>query len=183
MARVARVTRGQHVLVLGATGAIGSAAVQLLAAGGARVTAVAPDHRATVEALGADRVIEARAEDVVATGQRYAAVFDTVGKSTFGRCRALLDPRGVYTSAELGPMAQNLALALPSPVSPGRRVRFPLPRHDQAMVRRIGDLLASNRFQPLLDPRRYALAEIAEAYRYAGSGRKVGSVVVRVIDG
>ncbi|WP_409329285.1 NAD(P)-dependent alcohol dehydrogenase [Trujillonella humicola] len=183
MARVARVARGQRVLVLGATGAIGSAAVQLLAAGGVRVTAVAPGHREAVEALGADRVVTARAEDVVADGTRFAAVFDAVGRSTFGRCRDLLEPRGVYTSSELGPRGQNVGLALLSPLSPGRRVRFPFPRHDQAMVGRIADLLGSGRFRPLLDPRRFGLAEITEAHRYAGSGRKTGSVVVQVAEG
>ena len=83
--------------------------------------------------------------------------------------------------AELGPKAQNLALAAVSPLSRGRRVRFAYPLHDQAMIRRLGELLADGRFRPLLD-RSYPLEDIVEGYRYAESGRKLGSVVVRVAD-
>ncbi len=181
MARVARVRAGQQVLVVGASGGIGSAAVQLLAAADVRVTAVTRDHVDRVRGLGADRVLEAAAEDVPDDGTRYDAVFDAVGKSTFGRCRPLLVPSGVYTSSELGPKAQNIGLALVSPLTPGRRVRFPFPLHDQTMVRRIGGLLADGRYRPLVD-RTYELAEIVEAYRYVEGGRKAGNVVVRVAD-
>jgi NADPH:quinone reductase-like Zn-dependent oxidoreductase len=180
--RVARVRPGQEVLVLGATGAIGSAAVQLLTAGGVGVTAVALGNTDVVRGLGADRVHDSAAEAFTGDGRRYDAVFDAVGKSTFARCRPLLAPHGVYTSAELGPKAQNLAFAAVSPFTRGRRVRFPFPLHDQTMIRRLADLLGSGRFRPLLD-RSYELEDIVEAYRYAESGRKLGSVVVRVADG
>jgi NADPH:quinone reductase-like Zn-dependent oxidoreductase len=181
--RVARVQRGRHVLVLGATGAIGSAAVQLLKAGGVVVTAAAREHAEVVAGLGADRVVAAAAEDVPDDGTRYDAVLDAVGKSTFRRCRPLLAPGGVYTSSELGPKAQNLALAAVSPLVPGRRrVRFPYPVIDRRMVERIAALLGDGRFRPLVD-RGYPLAEIVDAYRYAETGRKLGSVVVRVVDG
>jgi NADPH:quinone reductase-like Zn-dependent oxidoreductase len=178
-ARVARIRAGQHVLVLGATGGIGSAAVQLLKAGGVRVTAAAREHPDVVLALGADDVIEAAAEDVPDDGRRYDAVLDAVGKSTFGRVRPLLQPSGVYVSSELGPKAQNIGLALLWPVMRGRHVRFPFPLHDQAMIRHLADLLADGRFRPLID-RRYPLADVVEAYRYVESGRKTGNVVLDV---
>lgn len=181
--RVAGVVRGRRVLVLGATGAIGSAAVQLLKAGGVTVTATARERVDVVAGFGADRVVEATAEDVPDDGTRYDAVFDTVGRSTFDRCRPLLAPAGVYASSELGPKAQNLALAAVSPLFLGRRrVRFPFPLIDQRMVERIADLLADGRFRPLVD-RAYPLQEIVEAYRYAETGRKVGSIAVRVAEG
>jgi NADPH:quinone reductase-like Zn-dependent oxidoreductase len=181
-ARVARIRAGQDVLVLGATGGIGSAAVQLLKAGGVTVTAAAPAHTDLVAGLGADRVIEAAAADVPDDGRRYDAVLDAVGKSTFGRARRLLKPSGVYVSSELGPKAQNIGLALLWPVMRGRHVRFAFPLHDQAMIGHLADLLADGRFRPLID-RRYPLEEIVEAYRYVDSGRKIGNVVLDVAPG
>jgi NADPH:quinone reductase-like Zn-dependent oxidoreductase len=182
MARVTRVRPGQHVLVVGASGGIGSAAVQLLAAGGVRVTAATLGHTEEVGRLGADRVIEGAAGDLPDDGTRFDAVFDAVGKSSFAACRPLLAPRGVYTSSELGPRAQNIPLSLLSPFTRGRRVRFPFPLHDQAMIRRIARLLADGRFRPLVD-RHYSLERIVEAYRYVDSGQKVGNVVIDVAAG
>jgi NADPH:quinone reductase-like Zn-dependent oxidoreductase len=176
-ARVARIRAGQDVLVLGATSGIGSAAVQLLAAGGVRVTAAARERTDLVSGLGADRVVEAAAEDVPDDGRRYDAVLDAVGKSTFGRARRLLKPSGVYVSSELGPKAQNVGLAMLWPVMRGRHVRFAFPLHDRAMIRRLADLLADGRFRPLID-RRYPLADIVDAYAYVESGRKLGNVVL-----
>ncbi|MGY2130110.1 NAD(P)-dependent alcohol dehydrogenase [Blastococcus sp. SYSU DS0617] len=179
MARVAR-TRAGHVLVLGASGGIGSAAVQLLKAGGVTVTAATNAATDRVAGLGADRVVEAAADAVPDDGTRYDAVFDAVGKSSFGRYRSRLTRRGVYTSSELGPKGQNIPLSVLSPLSPGRRVRFPFPLHDQAMIRRLALLLADGRFRPLID-RHFPLDRIVEAYRYVDSGQKVGNVVVDVV--
>ncbi len=189
MIRVARIHEGR-VLVHGATGAIGSAAVQLLANLGVFVTATA--HTANLElvrGLGADRVVDHTAGDFTRAGDgahdgaydgAYDAVFDAVGKSTFGRCRRLLTPRGSYVSSELGPGWQNLALAASTPLLRGRTVRFPFPRQDQPMIRQFGDLLGSGAFRPLVD-RHYPLEEIVDAYRYVETGRKLGSVVIDVL--
>lgn len=180
MARVARTRAGHHVLVLGASGGIGSAAVQLLGAGGVTVTAATRGAVDRVAGLGADRVVEAAADAVPDDGTRYDAVFDAVGRSSFGRYRRRLVRRGVYTSSELGPKGQNIPLSLLSPLSPGRRVRFPFPLHDQAMVQRLAGLLADGRLRPLID-RHYPLDGIVEAYRFVESGQKVGNVVVDVV--
>lgn len=177
--RVARTRGGQHVLVHGASGAIGSAAVQLLRADGVHVTATCfAEQVETVRGLGADRVVDLSQTAVTDVDERFDAVFDTVGKSTFGRCRTLLRQRGTYVSSELGPGAQNPFLALVTP-SRGRHVRFPIPRIDQAMVERFARMLADGRLRPLVE-RRYPLAEIVEAHRHVESGRKVGSVLVHV---
>lgn len=176
----ARIREGQRVLVIGATGAIGSAAVQLLAGRGVHVTAVCDTaHLDLVKGLGAERVIDRSAEDFTADDQRYDVVFDAVGKSSFGRCRRLLEPRGVYLSTELGPRAQNPFLALVTPLLPGRSVLFGFPRHDQEMIDHFAQLMESGQFRPVID-RSYPLAEIAEAYRYVETGQKVGSVVITV---
>jgi NADPH:quinone reductase-like Zn-dependent oxidoreductase len=95
-------------------------------------------------------------------------VIDAVGKSSFGRCRRLLESRGVYLSTDLGPYSQNPFLALVTPLLPGRSVLFPLPRHDQAMI---NDLMESGLFRPIID-RSYPLAEIVEAYRTSRPGRR-----------
>jgi len=171
---------GQDVLVHGATGGIGSAAVQLLKSLDVTVTAVcATESLALVKHLGADRVLDYTTGDFTEDGQTYDAVFDTVGKSTFGRCRRLLKPGGVYLSSELGPWAQNLMLALVTPLLRGRKVKFAFPRDNQAIVRHLRELIESGDFTPVID-RRYALDQIVDAYRYVETGQKIGNVVITV---
>jgi NADPH:quinone reductase-like Zn-dependent oxidoreductase len=178
--RAAHISTGQSVLVNGGTGAIGSAAVQLLKHLGAEVTAVcSTEHVALVERLGADRIIDYRTTDFTQDDQRFDAVFDAAGKSSFARCKPLLKPKGVYLSTELGPFPQNPILALAAPFLRGKTVRFPIPKHDQTMVNDIRGLLESGAFTPVIE-RRYPLAEIVEAYRHAETGQKVGNVVVNV---
>jgi NADPH:quinone reductase-like Zn-dependent oxidoreductase len=178
--RAAKVRRGQDVLVYGATGAIGSAAVQLLKQLGATVTAVcATDQLDVVKRLGADQVIDYTAEDFTRDRHRYHVVIDAVGKSSFGRCRRLLKPRGVYLSSDLGPLSQNPLLALVTPLGRGRRVRFPFPRSDTGVMAQLKELIESGAFRPVVD-RRYPLDEIVEAYRYVETGRKLGNVVISV---
>jgi len=182
--RKSRAGRGQHVLVNGATGAIGSAAVQILKALGATVTAVCgADHVELVSSLGADRVIDLTAEDFTRDAVRYDVVLDAVGKSTFGRCKPILKPRGVYVSSDLGPYVQNPLLALVTPISAGSRgprVIFPIPpRLDGATVRYLAGLMASGAFTPVID-RRYPLERIVDAYRYVETGQKVGNVLITV---
>jgi NADPH:quinone reductase-like Zn-dependent oxidoreductase len=173
------------VLVNGATGAIGSAAVQLLAGLGVRVTAVCdPSGVELVRRLGAGKAVDYTAEDFTTDDLRYDVVFDAVGKSTFGRCRRLLKPGGRYVSSELGPLFQNAVLSLATPLVgrsiDGTKVVFPFPDIDQAMVRQFARLMESGEFRPVVD-RHYPLDDIVEAYRYVETGRKVGNVVV-VID-
>jgi NADPH:quinone reductase-like Zn-dependent oxidoreductase len=180
MIRTAKIQRGHDVLVYGATGAIGSAAVQLLKSLGAQVTAVCDtEHLELVRGLGADRVIDYTAEDFTEDEQRYDVVLDAVGKSSFGRCKRLLKPRGIYLSSDLGPLSQNPILALITPLVRGKKVMFPIPRDNQEMVRYFKELLESGEFKPLID-RRYRLDQIVEAYRYVETGQKLGNVVISV---
>jgi NADPH:quinone reductase-like Zn-dependent oxidoreductase len=178
--RTAKIRSGQDVLVNGATGAIGSAAVQLLKRLGAEVTAVCDtEHVELVRGLGADRVIDYMAEDFTKDEQRYNVVLDAVGKSSFGRCKRLLKPRGIYLSSDLGPLSQNPILALITPLLGGKRVMFPIPRDNQEMVRYFKELIASGAFKPVID-RRYPLDQIVAAYRYVETGQKIGNVVISV---
>ena len=181
--RTAKLQRGQGVLVNGATGAIGSAAVQLWRDMGAVVTAVCgAEHMELVRGLGADRVIDYTAEDFTRDERRYDVVMDAVGKSSFGRCRRLLKPGGLYLSTDLGPLSQNPLLALVTPLFGGRKVRFPIPRQDQGTVTYLKERIESGAFKPLID-RRCRLDQIVEAYRYVETGRKVGSVVITIGSG
>jgi NADPH:quinone reductase-like Zn-dependent oxidoreductase len=178
--RAAKVQSGQDVLLYGATGAIGSAAVQLLKSLGANVTAVcSTKHVDLVRGLGADRVIDYTAQDFTRDAQRYDAVLDAVGKSSFGQCRRLLKSGGTYISSELGPLAQNPALALIAPLHRGRKVLFPIPKHDQEMVGYLRGLIESGEFRPVID-RTYPLGQIVEAYRYVEQGHKTGNVVINL---
>ena len=132
-----------------------------------------------VRGLGADRVIDCTAEDFTRDTQTYDVVLDAVGKSSFGRCKRLLKPGGIYLSSDLGPLSQNPILALITPLLRGKKVMFPIPRDNQEMVRYFRELLESGEFKPLID-RRYRLDEIVEAYRYVETGQKVGNVVISV---
>ena len=171
---------GHHVLVNGATGAIGSAAIQLLKSLGATVTGVcASENVALVKHLGADRVIDYRTEDFTASRDSYDAIIDAVGKSTFARCKHLLKPRGIYSSSELGPYGQNLVLALVTPALRGRRVVFPFPQQGAHIMARLQQLMQRGEFVPVID-RRFALDDIVAAYRYVESGEKIGNVVITV---
>ena len=177
----AKIGGGQHVLVNGATGAIGAAAVQLLKRLGAVVTAVCgAEHVELVRGLGADRVIDYTAQDFTKDEQTYDVVLDAVGKSSFGRCKRLLKPRGIYLSSDLGLLAQNPILALITPLFRGRKVMFPIPpKYTKERVQGFKEMIESGEFTPVID-RRYPLDEIVEAYRYVETGQKIGNVVITV---
>ncbi|GAA0598827.1 NAD(P)-dependent alcohol dehydrogenase [Actinomadura livida] len=172
---------GQDALVYGATGAIGSAAVQLLKHHDVTVTAVCDTaNLEMVRGLGADRVVDYTVEDFTADEQRYDVVIDAVGKTTFGQCRRLLKSGGIYVFSDLGPWWQNLALALITPLFRGKKVQLAVPRQDQEMVRYMRELIGSGRFRPVID-RRYPLDQIVDAYRYAETGQKIGNVIIDVV--
>ena len=179
----AGIRSGQSALVYGATGAIGSAAVQLLKALGVSVTATCDTSNIDmVLGLGADRVIDYTTEDFTADEQRYDLVLDAVGKSSFGRCKRLLKPRGTYMSSDLGPLSLNPILGLITPLFGGRRVKMPIPpRLGQEELRYLRGLMESGAFKPVID-RRYPLDEIVEAYRYVETGRKIGNVLIMVAE-
>lgn len=178
--RAARVKPGQQVLVYGATGAIGSAAVQLLKYFGATVTAVcATPNVALVRSLGVDRMVDYLTEDFTKTDERYDLIFDAVGKSSFGICKPLLKKGGAYVSTELGKNAENIFLAVFTPLFCSRKVLFPIPTVSRQDVEFLGKLAENGQFKPVID-REYDLAQIVEAHRYVDTGQKTGNVVITV---
>ena len=178
--RNANLQSGQKVLINGATGAIGSAAVQLVKYFGADVTAVCSTKNVElVKSLGADKVLDYTKEDFTKDDQMYDAVFDTVGKSTFSRCKPLLKPGGIYISSELGYMAQNPILALVTPIIGNKKVMFPIPKHSDENIVLFKKLIEAGKFKGVID-RCYPLEEIIEAYKYVETGQKTGNVVITV---
>ncbi|MDR8391051.1 NAD(P)-dependent alcohol dehydrogenase [Aliifodinibius sp. S!AR15-10] len=171
---------GDKVLVNGATGAIGSAAVQLLTYYDARVTAVCgTENIELVKSLGAEKAIDYQKEDFTKINEQFDFVFDTVGKSSFAKCKPLLKSRGAYISSELGDMVQNPILALVTPLMGGKTVRFPFPYDVKKSALLVKKLIEEGHFTPVID-RKYPLDQIADAYRYVEKGFKTGNVVITV---
>jgi NADPH:quinone reductase-like Zn-dependent oxidoreductase len=178
--RAAKLSGGQRILINGTTGAIGSAAVQLAKHCGAEVTAVCDTKNIDlVKALGADRIIDYKKEDFLELKEQFDVIFDAVGKSSFGKCKPLLKPKGIYMSTELGPGYENPFLALITPLLGGKRLLFPLPFIKQEDVVFIGKLVSEQKFKPVIDSH-YNLDQIVDAYRYVETGMKTGNVVIRI---
>ena len=174
----ADIQSGQNVLIYGATGAIGSAAVQLIKYFGAEVTAVSDTARVElVKSLGADRVIDFTKEDFTKIDEVFDVVFDAVGKSTFFRCKPLLKPDGIYFSTDLGPYWQNPLLALWTRFFSRKKVIFPIPKHTKEDIEFFKELIEAGKYRPVID-RSYPLEEIIEAYKYVEKGQKTGNVVI-----
>jgi NADPH:quinone reductase-like Zn-dependent oxidoreductase len=178
--RAAKVEYGQQVLVYGATGAIGSAAVQLLKHFGAIVTAVCNTKNvALVKSLGADIVIDYQTQDFTNTGSKYDFIFDAVGKSSFGQCKPLLKEKGIYISTELGKNGENIFLALYTPLIGSKKLLFPIPSISKNDVVFLKELAQKGAYKPVID-RAYDLDQIVEAYTYVESGQKTGNVVINI---
>lgn len=181
--RAAKVAGGQNVLVYGATGAIGSAAVQLLKSRGAHITAVCNTRNVElVKSLGADKVIDYQTQDFTQIKDRFSFIFDAVGKSSFRQCKPLLTPRGIYISTELGKNGENIFWALLTPLGRGKRLLFPLPAISKDDVIYLRDLFEKGEYRPVID-RLYSLEEIVEAYKYVETGQKTGNVILKMTAG
>ena len=166
------------VLVNGATGGIGSAALQILKHRGALVTAVGDtDNLDLLKSLGADKVWDYMKEDFTRDKQKYHFILDAVGKSSFFKCTPLLLPKGIYISSELGPKSQNLYLPLLTMFGGGKRVIFPLPMNCKRSLLYIKGLIEKGEFKAVID-REFPLDKIKEAYTYVASGQKTGNVIV-----
>jgi len=178
----AGVTSGQDVLVYGASGGTGSAAVQLAKAMGAAVTAVcATNGLQMVAMLGPDRVVDYMAQDFTRDEHRYDLVFDAWGMLSYRACTGLMKPSGIFMSTGPGPHLQNLVLALLGLLRRGKRVVFAPPEFDPKTVRHLAELLATGQLTPVID-RRYPLEQIVEAYRFVETGQKLGNVVIDVAE-
>ena len=178
--RAAKVQRGQKILINGTTGAIGSAAVQLVKYFGAEITAVCDTkNMELVKSLGADEVIDYKDQDFTKIHKTFDIVFDAVGKSSFGKCKPLLRKGGIYLSTDLGYMAQNPFLAVITPIFGNKKVLMPVPRIGKKDVIFLKELVENGKFKPVID-RYYDLEQIADAFKYVETGQKTGNVVITV---
>lgn len=170
-----RPAKGSNALVIGATGAIGSAGVQYLKYYEVAVTAVCKgEDDALARSLGADAIINYVEEDFTKTAGRYDFILDAVGKYSFGQCKALLKPGGIFSSSG---GIQNILLPFITPLLGGKKVVFAPPKDLKGSLGFIRDLVEKGNFKPVID-RRYPLEKISEAFNYVASGQKKGNVVI-----
>jgi NADPH:quinone reductase-like Zn-dependent oxidoreductase len=178
--RPAGLRKGKTILVYGASGSIGTAAVQLARYFDADVTAVCNTKNVEiVRSLGADKVIDYTREDFTKNGQTYDVIFDAVGKHSFRRCQGSLNRGGFYLATDLW---QNLVLALWTSRIGDKRVVFPIPpRYTKKDVLFLKQLIETGKYRAVID-RCYPLEQVIEATRYVETGQKTGNVVLTVSD-
>ena len=174
--------RGKRVLVYGAAGSVGTAAVQLLAHHfeAAEVTAVCDTKDVElVRSLGARNVLDRFREDFTKNGQTYDVIFDAVGKHSFRRCRRSLKPGGIYISMDLGFMYHVPLVALITRFVGSRRGTLGVGRYRQEDLLLVKELVETGKYRAVID-QTYELDDVVEAARYVESGQKTGNVVLRV---
>lgn len=183
--RKGKIQPGQKILVNGASGGIGSAAVQLAKFFGAEVTGVCATPRLEfVKSLGADHVIDYTTEDFTHNGETYDLIFDILGKSSFSRCKNSLKQNGIYLLASFK-MKQFFQMLLTSLTGnmPGRqtgkKVICALSTENIENLTFIKELIEAGKIKSIID-RRYPLEQIAEAHRYVETGLKKGHVAITV---
>ena len=179
-----KIQSGQTVLIYGASGSVGAAAVQLARYYGANVTGVCSTaNLEMVKSLGADQVIDYTREDFTENGKRYDIIFDTVGKLSFSRCKGSLTDEGTYLATVPTPAMMLQAVW---PVSSGsKKVKFVAAglRPAREKIKDLDfltTLIEAGKIKPVID-RSYPLEQIAEAHRYVEKGHKKGNVVITVI--
>ena len=172
------IKRGDKVLIVGASGGVGTAAVQIAKHFGAEVTGVCSTaNLELVRAIGADRVIDYTREDFAKTGETWDIILDTTGTAPFSRCEDALK-QGGRLLVVLGSLAQALGLERPSKAS-GKRVIAGVAAERVDDLRLLAELAAAGEFKPVID-RSYPLENAAEAHAYVDTGRKRGSVVLTI---
>jgi NADPH:quinone reductase-like Zn-dependent oxidoreductase len=178
--RGANLRRAQRILIYGASGAIGTAAVQLARHFEAEVTAVcSTKNLALVRSLGADTVIDYTQDDFTKNGQTFDVIFDAVGKQTFRGCKGSLNRGGIYLATD---GLVNLILALWTSRFGDKKVIFSIPpRYTKNDVVFLKDLIEAGRYRAVID-RSYPMEQVVEATRYVETEQKTGNVVL-TIDG
>lgn len=176
--RKANLQPGQKVLINGASGGIGSAAVQIAKHLGAEVTGVCGTQRLEfVKSLGADQVIDYTKEDFTQNGETYNLIFDILGKGSFARCKNSLRPNGVYFFASF--KMKQLFQMLWTSMTGGKKVICAFAPGSVEDLNSVKELIEAGKIKAVID-RRYPMEQAAEAHRYVEDGNKRGSVVITV---
>ena len=178
--RQAEAGPGRRILVYGASGSLGTAAVQLAKHFGAHVTGVtSTKHLDLVRSLGADEVVDYTREDFTRSGRRYDAIIDAVGKHTFRRARRALAPGGVFVATD---GLENVLIWAAMRLVRRRRLRFGAGRRTKEDVELLKGLIEAGEYRPIID-RTYPMAEVADAHRYVEAWHKTGNVVLSIDPG
>ncbi len=173
--RRANVGKDTRVLVYGASGSCGTAAVQLSTYFGAHVTAVCNTKNVElVRSLGADEVVDYLREDFTKNGETYDVILDAVGKHAFSRCRGSLNPRGLFVATD---RLHNFVLALWTSRIGDKKVVFTIPRLTKKDVLVLKELIEAGHYRAVID-RTYPLEDVIEATRYVETWQKTGNVVL-----
>ena len=176
--RKANIQRGQKILISGASGGIGSYAIQLAKHYGAEVTGVCGTPRvALVKALGASHVIDYTKEDFTQNRKTYDVIFDVLGKSSFSRCQNSLTENGIYLLASF--KMPQLWQMLTTSMRGGKKVICALSSETPADLLYIKELVEAGEIKTIID-KRFPLEQTADAHRYMEAGQRVGNVVIVV---
>jgi NADPH:quinone reductase-like Zn-dependent oxidoreductase len=171
---------GQRIVVYGASGSIGTAAVQLAKHFDAHVTAVCDTkHVELVRSLGADEVVDYLRADFTKNSETYDVILDAVGKHSFRRCRRSLKSGGIFLTTDLGFMWHVPALILLTRLVGDKRATIAMPRNDMKDVLFLKELIEAGEYRAVID-RCYPLEDVVEATRYVETGQKTGNVVLTV---
>jgi len=173
--RKGKISSGKKILIYGASGSVGTFAVQLAKYFGAEVTGVcSTTNIEMVKSLGADRVVDYTREDFTKSDQSYDLIFDTVLKTSFSKCKNSLTPRGIFVTVDY-----PLITALWTSIAGGRKVVFGIANkiEDLSFLR---ELIEAGKIKPVID-KCYPLEQTAEAHRYVEKGHKKGNVVISMV--
>lgn len=173
---------GQEILINGASGGVGTHAVQMAKSFGAEVTGVCSTRNLDmVRSIGADHVVDYTQEDFTETDKRYDLIFDAVRKRTFSDCKRALKPEGIYVTTEFSPslMLQKQWVSI---TGSQKLIPLPIMKPDNQLILDLKELLESGEVTPVID-RRYTLAEVPEALAYLGKGHARGKIIIDIIEG
>ncbi len=170
--------KGEKVLINGASGSVGTAAIQIARHHGAEITAVCSGANAElVRSLGADHVIDYTRSDFTESGETWDVIVDTVGTAPYSRCKQVLNPGGRLL-AVLGDLPALLKAPWITMTSPHKVIAGPAPERKADLVFLV-ELVRKGQFKPVIE-RCYPFAQIADAHRHVDTGRKRGNVVIQV---
>jgi NADPH:quinone reductase-like Zn-dependent oxidoreductase len=170
---------GQEVLVNGASGGVGTHAVQIAKSFGAEVTGVCSGRNLDmVRSIGADHVVDYTQEDFTKTDQRYDLIFDAVRKRKFSDCKRVLKREGIYVTTEFSP-SLILQKQWVSITGDQKLVPLPIMKPDNQLMLDLKELLASGEVTPVID-RSYTLAEVPEAIAYLGKEHARGKIIINI---
>ncbi len=172
---------GQSVLINGASGGVGTFAVQIARSFAAEVTGVCSTRNLDlVRATGADFVLDYTQEDFTQNGRRYDLIFDTVAKRSFAECKSVLGPQGIYVTTEFSPLLVFRGLWT-SMTGDTRMVPLPARAPSKEDLVFINELLNLGKVTPVLD-RCYAFSELPDALRYLENGHARGKIVISLVE-